>query len=191
MRFQSFHHGPQSLTAHIAGSLERFTFFHIAETDYAGHSGGWTFTPGGTYWNAVKAADAHLGAILDAILARGAPEEVAILLTADHGGGGVIPNGHSESDGPGNYTIPMFISAPGFPGGTDLIRTSATAFLQGSPGLITPLPISPCVIQTSAISRRRSWDCRPSRVHFRNPSWRNLSRSNGLARTLPSGGQLI
>jgi hypothetical protein len=110
-----------TLTNHIGGSLERFTFFHIAETDYAGHAGGWSTTVGSQYRNAIKTADTHLGAILNAIEARPALSgKVAVLLTADHGGGGAISTSHTESNAFGNYNIPMFISAPGFVGGTDL-----------------------------------------------------------------------
>jgi hypothetical protein len=110
-----------TLTNHIAGSLERFTFFHIAETDYAGHSSGWSTAAGSGYRNAVKAADTHLGAILNAIEARPTlAGKVAMILTADHGGGGFSATSHLESSVFGNYNIPLFISAPGFVGGSDL-----------------------------------------------------------------------
>jgi hypothetical protein len=112
-----------TLVSHISGTLEKFTFFHIAETDYAGHSGGWSTTVGSEYRNAVRTADGHIGAILDAIEARQSLNgKVAIVLTADHGGGGSTPTSHLESSFFGNYNIPLFVSAPGFAGGTDLYR---------------------------------------------------------------------
>jgi hypothetical protein len=110
-----------SLLAHIAGPLERFTFFHIAETDYAGHDGGWV-TTAGAYRTAVKTADAQLGQILDALQSNAALNgKVAILLTADHGGGGGgMLTSHLAPGFIENCTIPFFLVAPGFAGGSDL-----------------------------------------------------------------------
>lgn len=124
-----------TLLSHITGSLERFTFFHIAETDYAGHSGGWSTTAGSPYRYAVKTADTHLGAILNAIEAKPAlAGKVAILLTADHGGGGVaaVPSSHTDATAFGNYNIPLFVSAPGFIGGTDLYGYFSNRFSPGT-----------------------------------------------------------
>lgn len=124
-----------TFVTHIAGSLERFTFFHIAETDYAGHSGGWSTAVASAYRNAIGAADSHLGAIMNAIEARtDLAGKVAILLTADHGGGGVaaVPNTHTDATAFGNYNIPLFVSAPGFVGGTDLYSYFANRVPPGT-----------------------------------------------------------
>src|SRR5678815_4521393 len=52
---------PGMLTSFVstiqAGTLKNFTLFQIADTDYAGHSGGWRTTTGSTYRNAMKVAD--------------------------------------------------------------------------------------------------------------------------------------
>ena len=104
-----------------AGTLKNFTLFQISDTDYAGHSAGWT-TAAGTYRNVMKVADGWLGQILDAVQNNAAlAGKVAIMLTADHGGGGNTPNNtHLDAPLQGNYTIPFFLSAPGITGGSSL-----------------------------------------------------------------------
>jgi hypothetical protein len=107
-----------------AGTLKNFTLFQIADTDYAGHSGGWRTTTGSTYRNAMKVADGWLGQILDAVQNNSAlTNKVAIILTADHGGGGTGSDStHVDSTLPGNYTIPFFLSAPGIIGSTSIYQ---------------------------------------------------------------------
>lgn len=104
-----------------AGTLKNFTLFQIADTDYAGHSGGWT-TAAGTYRNVMKVADGWLGQILDALQNNTTlAGKVAIMLTADHGGGGTTPNNtHTDATLQGNYTIPFFLAAPGITGGSSI-----------------------------------------------------------------------
>ena len=104
-----------------AGTLKNFTLFQISDTDYAGHSAGWT-TAAGTYRNVMKVADGWLGQILDAVQNNAAlAGKVAIMLTADHGGGGNTPNNtHLDAPLQGNYTIPFFLSAPGIAGGSSI-----------------------------------------------------------------------
>lgn len=112
-----------TLVAHIAGTLERFTFLHITDPDTAGHSGGWTTTVGGAYRNSIVAVDGYVGSILNALAANPAlADKVAVMLTGDHGGGGLAGQltAHTDATQPGNYTIPFFLSAPGVPRGSDL-----------------------------------------------------------------------
>ena len=107
------------VTSVQAGALRNFTFFHVADTDYAGHSGGWTTTVNSLYRNAMKTADGWLGQILDAVDNNATlAGKVALLLTADHGGTATI--GHTNATLPENYTIPFFLSAPGIPGGSNI-----------------------------------------------------------------------
>ncbi|HXG46631.1 MAG TPA: alkaline phosphatase family protein, partial [Methylomirabilota bacterium] len=95
-----------------------YSFIHLAEPDLTGHAVGWG-TPG--WSNAVRLVDAELGRILDAI--TGNPilaDRTAVIVTADHGGGGVNPRGHTEAYHVTNYTIPFFVWGPGIPGGQNL-----------------------------------------------------------------------
>ena len=101
-------------------SPAEYIFIHIAEPDLTGHSAGW----GSVAWsNMVRVVDAQLTRIINAIDANPAlANQTALIVTADHGGGGVNPNGHTEAYHINNYTIPFFLRAPGIPGGTDLYQ---------------------------------------------------------------------
>jgi hypothetical protein len=96
---------------------KRYSFIHIAEPDLTGHASGW----GSANWsNAVRNVDAQLGRILDVIADNPAlAGQTALIIAADHGGGGVIPNGHTEAYHPANYTIPFFLWGPCIPAGAD------------------------------------------------------------------------
>lgn len=122
------------------GTLRNLTFFHIVEPDYAGHyASGWVSTPGGTYWNSVRAADGFLGRILDALAANPSlSQQVALVLTSDHGGGGTLMN-HLEAHKPENYTIPFFVHAPGVPAGSDLYALFAN---RVDPGTTRPQDVN-------------------------------------------------
>ena len=118
-----------TLALHIAaasavnpGGLEKFSFLHIAETDYAGHSGNWNATVGSAYYNKMKTADGWIGTILNAINNNAwLADKVAVLLTADHGGGGgSVLTHHQIATAVENATIPFFVRAPGFAPGSDL-----------------------------------------------------------------------
>ena len=118
-----------------AGTLKNFTLFQIADTDYAGHSGGWS-TAAGTYRNVMRVADGWIGQILDAVQNNAAlAGKVAIMLTADHGGGTPGTN-HTDATNATNYTIPFFLAAPGIPGGSDIHRMFENRF---SPAATRPL----------------------------------------------------
>lgn len=97
---------------------KQYTFIHIAEPDLTGHASGW----GSANWsNAVRMVDTQIGRILETI--RGNPVldgSTAVIIAADHGGGGVIPNAHTESYHITNYTIPFFLWGPGVTPGADL-----------------------------------------------------------------------
>lgn len=96
----------------------QYIFIHIAEPDLTGHGAGW----GSTTWsNMVRLVDAQIGRIINAIDTNPALQnQTALIVTADHGGGGTMPNGHTDATHFLNYTIPFFLRAPGISGGMDL-----------------------------------------------------------------------
>ncbi len=107
----------------------RYSFIHIAEPDLTGHASGWRSA---NWSNAVRNVDAQLGRILNVINANPTlSNHTALIVSADHGGGGVAPNGHTESYHVTNYTIPFFLRAPGVAGGSDLY---SLFYNRGNPG---------------------------------------------------------
>ena len=107
----------------------RYSFIHIAEPDLTGHSSGWRSA---NWSNAVRNVDTQLGRILNVINANPTlSNNTALIVSADHGGGGVLANGHSESYHVTNYTIPFFLRAPGVRGGSDIY---SLFYNRGNPG---------------------------------------------------------
>ena len=93
-----------------------YTFLHFSETDAHGHIFGW---PSPQWSNAVRHVDQQMARIMDAIENDpGLSNSTAIVLTADHGGNGLL--GHGFPEDPTTYTIPMFVWGPGIAAGTDL-----------------------------------------------------------------------
>jgi hypothetical protein len=131
------------LVANLSGAEpKQYSFIHIAEPDLTGHASGW----GSANWsNAVRLVDFQVGRILDAIRANPLLDgRTAVIIAADHGGGGVIPNAHTESYHIMNYTIPFFLWGPGVTPGADLYSLFTN---RGDPGTnradyaVTPQPI--------------------------------------------------
>lgn len=84
-------------------------FLHLPTPDFAGHAHGWDLADGSPYRKGVADADRVLTRMLAALDAddtlRG---KVAIVLTADHGGG--VPRiSHVDADAPINFTIPFLV----------------------------------------------------------------------------------
>ena len=93
-----------------------YTFIHLCDPDYAGHSFGWTSQ---NWKTAVKGSDAQLSVILAALDDRPALKAAtAIVITADHGGGSP-DNTHLDNTQVINCTIPVIVWGPGIPGGVD------------------------------------------------------------------------
>ena len=97
---------------------KEYIFIHIAEPDLTGHATGWAST---SWSNIVRTVDTQLGRIVNAIDTNPVlVNQTALIVVADHGGGGVTTNGHTEAFHINNYTIPFFLRAPGIAGATDL-----------------------------------------------------------------------
>lgn len=113
-------------------TLKNFTLFQIADTDYAGHSGSWSMATGSTYRNGMRLADGWLGQILDAVENNAAlTGKVALILTADHGGG-TPANNHTDATNATNYTIPFFLFAPGIAAGSSIYDHFDNRFEAGT-----------------------------------------------------------
>lgn len=93
-----------------------YSFIHFSETDAHGHIYGF---PSPQWSNAVRHVDQQLARILQMIdTSPVLSNSTAIVLTADHGGDGLL--GHGSPEAPTTYTIPLFVWGPGIPRGTDL-----------------------------------------------------------------------
>ncbi len=108
---------------------KRYSFIHIAEPDLTGHASGW----GSANWsNAVRLVDTQLGRILDVLTTNPVlAGQSALIIAADHGGGGVVRNGHTEAYHITNYTIPFFLWGPAVPGGANIYSLMNN---RGDPG---------------------------------------------------------
>ncbi|MBP7950541.1 MAG: alkaline phosphatase family protein [Verrucomicrobiales bacterium] len=130
-----------------AGTLRRYNLIHFADLDMGqttgGHYVGWG-SPG--WYQGVMNVDGYLGAIFDALDAANPSikGKVAIVLTADHGGGSPGTN-HLDPTKAANYRIPLFIWGPGIPPGIDAHRLFANRWDPGDarPGnsVVVPQPM--------------------------------------------------
>ena len=118
-----------ALVTDLGSSPWNYTFLHFAEPDYAGHDTGWGSAG---YSNAVRHVDQQLGRILAAIDSNPAlVGQIAVVLTADHGGGGNSSTGHSTTTAYKNFAVPLFVWGAGIPSGIDLYSLFAN---RGNPG---------------------------------------------------------
>ena len=76
------------------------TIIYLNDCDRAGHRDGWMSRP---YLEAAREIDGAVGELMLTLLAQ---DDVLLLVTADHGGGGVVPTDH-DMPHPVNDTIPM------------------------------------------------------------------------------------
>jgi len=99
--------------ADMAAGLCDFVFFHVADTDFLGHSVGW----GSPEWlNFLDTVDAWVGTLAK-FTALTQPEPWALVLTADHGGSGYS---HIDPTVLDDYRIPFFVVGPNVKADTDL-----------------------------------------------------------------------
>ena len=122
-----------AVVASLAAEPQSYIFLHFAEPDYAGHATGWGSAG---YSNAVWHVDQQLGRIFAAIDSNPAlADQIAIILTGDHGGGGNTSTGHSTASLYKNFAVPLFAWGPGLPSGVDLYSLFAN---RGNPGTNRP-----------------------------------------------------
>lgn len=94
----------------LRGSTGRtLTFLHLGNPDFVGHAEGWVMTPGSAYRKAVAECDAAINTLFQAIDSdprlRG---HVAIVLTADHGGGKPLRS-HVQQREPEDFLVPFLV----------------------------------------------------------------------------------
>lgn len=82
---------------------ERLLFLYLPDCDRAGHAYGWMSGP---YLEAAADVDAAIGAL------GSWTDDAVLIVTADHGGGGVRANEHDDPH-PVNDHIPLVLAGPG------------------------------------------------------------------------------
>ena len=95
-----------------------FRLLHLSETDAVGHAKGFM---GKAYLRAVRRADRRVGAVVRAIEADPSlASTTTVIVTADHGGKGMVKGGHGDATKAHNYTVPFFVWGAGVERGADL-----------------------------------------------------------------------
>jgi hypothetical protein len=82
---------------------DRLVFVYLPDCDRAGHAHGWMSD---AYLEAAAEVDAAVGQV------SGWTDDSVVIVTADHGGGGVTPTEHDEPH-PVNDHVPLIIAGPG------------------------------------------------------------------------------
>ena len=115
-----------SLAVAVEGGKRSLTMLHFPNADFAGHLTGWDLTDGSPYRQAVSSIDGALQRLLAAIEADARLKgRVAIVLTADHGGG--VPFiSHTDATAPVNFTIPFMVWVGGDGAPRDLYELNPT-----------------------------------------------------------------
>lgn len=118
------------MTNLLATNPPNYLFFHFVEPDTVGHSSGWD----SSQWsNSIVTVDNWLGQIFRIIDSNPIlSNDTAIVLCADHGGGGDDDGLHMNPTRLLNYTIPIFVKGPGFEPGSDLYQYFSNRFDPGT-----------------------------------------------------------
>ncbi len=102
---------PTGLVAQLVSMLAvnpaHFTFVHLNQPDGVGHALGWGSPE---YLTAVSQMDALLGEIVSVVDSGPFAQQMALIVTTDHGGTGT---GHFDSNDASNFQIPFYLMAPG------------------------------------------------------------------------------
>ena len=112
-----------TLVSNMKASPFKYVFLHLADPDSTGHASGWDPAVGSAYSNTIKTMDSRLGILFDMIDKTPALKgKTAIILTADHGGGGGdnYNTDHGDQTKLANYKVPLYVWGPGVEAGADL-----------------------------------------------------------------------
>jgi hypothetical protein len=130
----------------------RFVLGYVRDTDVAGHAWGWMSE---AYLTAARAVDRGLGVLNELAEEPG----TLVIVTADHGGGGVLPSDHDHPH-PINETIPLLVGGLG-------VRTRA-ASTSGA----TLLDVPPTVLSAFGGNPPAQWQGRVlSEAFEKEPAW--------------------
>lgn len=103
----------------IRSNRPEVLFVHLAGVDTAGHKYGWASHE---QLAAIHEADAQIGRLLKTLEETGLRASTAVLITADHGGGGLMHGG----DDPRSRYIPWILTGPGVRKDLDLTTYGKT-----------------------------------------------------------------
>jgi hypothetical protein len=124
-------------------------FLHLGEPDFAGHADGWVMTPGSSYRKAVAECDAALGQLLAAIdgddRLRG---HVAVVLTADHGGGKPLRS-HIDNRDPLDFLVPFVVWTGSDGDPQDLLALNADRRMVPPPSQYVPAEQVPAPLRNA------------------------------------------
>lgn len=130
----------------------RFVLGYMRDTDIAGHAWGWM---SGAYLTAARAVDRGLGILNELAEEPG----TLVIVTADHGGGGVLPSDHDHPH-PINDAIPLLVGGQG-------VRTG-----PASTDSATLLDVPPTVVSAFGGNPPVQWQGRILHEAFeKEPAW--------------------
>jgi hypothetical protein len=145
-----------TLVARIATDPLDFVFLHSNQPDSTGHVSGW-MSP--EYLDAVAAVDVQIGRIIEALAAAGL-EDVDILVTADHGGLGML---HFRNI-PEDRLVPWIAWGPDIAAGrticTQVMQADTPATVLALLGLPIPDSYSGRPV-SEALASATAEDCQP------------------------------
>lgn len=110
-----------SFTLHMTDSPLAYSFVHLTDPDAVGHDHGWESAE---YYQSVMKVDTLLGRIYSLVDDGPMTGVTAVILTVDHGGMGTT---HDNPLLPENYTIPVLVTGPGVPSGSDIYTFNPTS----------------------------------------------------------------
>jgi arylsulfatase A-like enzyme len=106
---------------------------YVNDTDIAGHAWGWMSEP---YLTAARSIDRALIALVPLLQ----DTEALLIVTADHGGGGVLPSDHDHAH-PLNEEIPLLVAGTGVAWGH--VGTESVTLLDLAPTLLDAFGVRP------------------------------------------------
>ncbi len=116
------HSDPMQLIGALIDEMQvepfQYVFLHFRQPDSTGHSHDWGSV---AYLEAIRDVDIALGLLFELVeTAPALADRTTMILTADHGGGGVLPDTHVRYDVLLDAKIPFFVWGAGVAAGGDL-----------------------------------------------------------------------